>query len=145
MQHLKIYSIIIIILLIATIGSSEESNYVTEPVFNSKMFIYEKGDKNNTSVVLVHGVGDIGSKIWKDTIPILEKKYHLIVLDLPGFAKSEKKNVLYSPATYSKLLTWVIEKYVKKKDYYLVGHSLGAAISLYHSSKSASNLKKRIV
>lgn len=43
---------------------------------------------NGKPVVLLHGFGEDGN-IWQNQVPALEKKYTLIIPDLPGTGKSE--------------------------------------------------------
>ncbi len=118
--------------------------YIKEPVFNSKIYFYETGEKNDTSIVLVHGVGSDASKIWLNLIPVLEKKYHILTFDLPGFGRSEKKNELYSPKFYARFINWIVDKYAKKQ-VYVIGHSMGGAISLYFAGECPGSLQGLIL
>ncbi len=113
-------------------AKNTNEKYVIEPVFNTKAYIYDSGGKSKESVVLVHGLGDDASKIWSRLIPVLEKKYHVITFDLPGFGRSQKDNKLYSPKNYAAFVKWVADKYAGEK-IYIVGHSMGGAISLYYA------------
>ena len=109
---------------------NEKEKYVKEPVFDASVYIYESGDRSKESVIFVHGLGDDASKIWSKLIPVLEKKYHVITFDLPGFGRSQKDNKLYSPKNYARFVKWVADKYADGK-IYIIGHSMGGAISLY--------------
>ena len=111
-------------------ASVKQENLIDEPIFNSKVYLYESGREFEISIALVHGVGDKASKVWSELIPILEKQYHVIAFDLPGFGRSEKKNALYSPQNYSSFIKWLLDRYVNGT-VFLVGHSMGGAISLY--------------
>ncbi|HUL00545.1 MAG TPA: alpha/beta hydrolase, partial [Nitrospirota bacterium] len=91
-----------------------------------------------------HGIGDEGAGIWKSLIPELENKYHVIAFDLPGFARSSKENDLYSPQNYAAFVNWIVKKYTKGP-LYLIGHSLGAAITLYYAGTYPENLERIII
>ncbi len=119
-------------------------NLIEEPVFKGRVYLYESGREFETSVVLVHGVGDDASKIWDNLIPILEKKYHVIAFDLPGFGNSSKKNMLYSPENYARFIKWLVDSYVKGP-MYLVGHSMGGAISLYYAGTYPERLRRLVL
>ena len=103
---------------------------VSEPVFNSALFLEEFGKENTGTVILVHGAGDLGPAAMEAPVTALTATYHVIRFDLPGFGCSEKSSALYSPANYARLLKWLIDTYATRP-IYLVGHSMGGAISLY--------------
>ncbi len=123
---------------------ANKGTHIKEPVFNSNIYFYETGTKNNTSIVLVHGVGSDASKIWSNLIPLLEKEYHVITFDLPGFGRSEKKNELYSPKYYARFIKWIVDNFAKKR-VYVIGHSMGGAISLYFAGDYPLSLQGLIL
>ncbi len=123
-------------------GIREE--FIREPIFNSKVYFYESGKGHAISVVLIHGIGDEGAGIWKNLIPELENKYHVVAFDLPGFARSSKENDLYSPQNYAAFVNWIVKKYTKGP-LYIIGHSLGGAIALYYAGTYPENLERLII
>ena len=123
-------------------GIREE--FIREPIFNSKIYFFESGKGHSINVILIHGIGDEGAGIWKSLIPELENKYHVIAFDLPGFARSSKENDLYSPQNYAAFVNWIVKKYTKGP-LYLIGHSLGAAITLYYAGTYPENLERIII
>ena len=118
--------------------------FIREPIFNSKIYFFESGKGHAKSVVLIHGIGDEGAEIWKNLIPELENKYHVVALDLPGFARSSKENDLYSPQNYAAFINWIVKKYTKGP-LYIIGHSLGGAIALYYAGTYPENLESIII
>lgn len=118
---------------------------VIEPVSNGKTYIYEAGRNHRVSVLLIHGVGNEGSRVWGHLVPVLAQKYHVVTFDLPGFGRSSKKNVLYSPPFYAAYIKWVVKKYVRKRPFMVIGHSLGGAIALCHASLYPENLQRLIL
>ncbi len=115
-----------------------------EPIFNSGVFVIETGRQHRNTVVLVHGLGSAGLRDWIDVIPVLEKNFHIIAMDLPGFGESGRPKGRYSPTNYSKVLRWVIERYAHEK-VYMIGHSMGGAVSLRYASIYPGTLKKVIL
>ncbi|MBN1532359.1 MAG: alpha/beta hydrolase [Spirochaetes bacterium] len=105
---------------------------VAEPVFKGTIWLYDSGARRDTTVVLVHGVGQEASEVWKPVIPALERRYRVVAFDLPGFGRSSKANELYSPENYAKLLHFVARKYQSGR-LVVVGHSLGASVSLFYA------------
>lgn len=106
--------------------------YVTEPIFNSSVYLQTSGNPKNKAVVLVHGLGDEASSIWEKTVALLAKEYYVVTFDLPGFGHSSKSNELYSPENYAKVIRFLTQTYLKRP-FHLVGHSMGGAISLYYT------------
>jgi pimeloyl-ACP methyl ester carboxylesterase len=116
-----------------------------EPVSNGNVFVYEAGSNNQVSVVLIHGVGDEGSRIWGHIIPELAQRYQVITFDLPGFGRSSKQNILYSPPLYAEFVRWVVERYTNGRPLIVVGHSLGAGVALCHAALYPENLQRLIL
>jgi pimeloyl-ACP methyl ester carboxylesterase len=119
---------------------SEKERYIDEPVFNGRVLLYESGNNNNQTLLLVHGIGDLGMRIWLDILPDIEQRYHVLAFDLPGFGKSDKNNELYTPKNYALFIHWIIERYSKTKPI-LIGHSLGGAIALYYAGAWPLSIK----
>ncbi|MCP4130549.1 MAG: alpha/beta hydrolase [bacterium] len=118
--------------------------YEQEPIFNSKFFYRELGRENNITLVFCHGTGDLGSDEWEEVLPALEKEYHIFAFDLPGFARSEKKNKLYNPEQYSWFIKWFIDTKTTGP-VYLVGYSMGGALSLYFAGTFPGSIERLII
>ena len=118
--------------------------YVKEPVFGRRVLIRELGTEHSDSVVLVHGVGSLGSRIWDKTVPHLAKRYHVVAMDLPGFGRSERGNALYSPPKLAAFVRWVIQRFGRGR-IHLVGHSLGGAISLYTAARYPKRVHRLVL
>lgn len=127
-----------------TIAKNGSSFFVNEPVFNSKVYVSESGEQNDHTVVLVHGVSEQASGDWKNVVDIVNDSFHVIALDLPGFGRSEKKDVAYSIEKYARFLNWFIETHTKKP-ISLVGHSLGGAISLFYAGTYPNTINRLII
>lgn len=122
----------------------KNTKYIQEPIFNSKVYFYGSANKFKTTVILVHGIGDDASKIWINLVPVLEKQYRVIYFDLPGFGRSDKADALYSPKNYAAFIKWIYDKYVDGP-MYLIGHSMGGAISLCYAGTYPQSLQRLIL
>ncbi len=138
------FLLIALVLILSLHAKELEGTFVTEPIFNSSVYMQTSGNPENPAVVLIHGLGDEASTIWESTISLLKNNYYVITFDLPGFGQSTKSNELYSPTQYAKFIQHITHTYVKKP-FHLVGHSMGAAISLKYTSMYPSNVESLVL
>ena len=115
-----------------------------EPVFNDEVFIEQWGDPGNPPVILVHGLGDSGTRAWQYLAPELAKTHFVLTFDLPGFGRSQKGNHLYSPHNYTRFLDWVVDTYVDSP-FVLIGHSMGGAIALNYAATRTRNVSELVL
>jgi pimeloyl-ACP methyl ester carboxylesterase len=115
-----------------------------EPLFNSPLFYLQTGLKSKPPILLIHGLGDAASKDWLNVIPELEKDYQVFALDLPGFGLSKGQYFEYSPHNYSLIIDWFIATKIQDKPI-LIGHSMGAAISLYYAANFSTNIEQLVL
>lgn len=66
------------------------SNYRTADVDGFKIFYREVGDRAKPTLLLLHGFPS-SSHMFRDLIPLLADRFHLVAPDLPGFGLSEIK------------------------------------------------------
>ncbi|MEP1382708.1 MAG: alpha/beta hydrolase [Paraglaciecola sp.] len=117
---------------------------IKEPVFGGLVHVVETGTNHKETIILVHGLGYSGLRDWIDVIPHLEKNYHVVALDLPGFGESDSTSLQLAPQRYAELLKWLTPQFSKDK-VTLVGHSMGGAISLRFASEFPDMLDKLIM
>ncbi|WP_019616341.1 alpha/beta fold hydrolase [Psychromonas ossibalaenae] len=119
-------------------------SYFDEPIFNSKVAVLEAGNKHNPPVILIHGLGQLGMKDWFSVIPTLEKNYHVIALDLPGFGLSADAEGRFLPTNYARVIAAVNRQYNNEKAI-IIGHSMGAAVALRYTELYAESVKQLIL
>src|SRR3977135_1000919 len=110
-----------------------EAHRIDEPVFGGQMVVYEAGRGNERGILLVHGIGDEAARDFRDHIAWLQKSFHVVAVDLPGFGASDRANVLYSPGNYARVLKHVAGRFMHGP-FALVGHSMGAVVSLRYAA-----------
>jgi len=125
-----------------SVGVREE--LVREPVFGGHVLIREAGDGQRGTIVLIHGVGDEGSAVWDGLLPVLARDYRVVACDLPGFGRSSKANLLYSPERYTAFLRWLVASRVQGP-YVVVGHSLGGALALHFAATRPEGLQRLVL
>jgi pimeloyl-ACP methyl ester carboxylesterase len=68
----------------------------------------------------------------------------VVAVDLPGFGASSRGNKLYSPEAYARFLRFVTERYIKRP-FYLVGHSMGGAVSMRYAATWPDDVKRLVL
>jgi pimeloyl-ACP methyl ester carboxylesterase len=128
----------------AAAASLGEQTVIREPVFQGRATVYEAGRQHKKSVVLIHGIGDNAALDWQALVPQLAREYRVLSFDLPGFGRSDKANVLYSPANYTAFVKHVVEKYVRGP-YHVVGHSMGGAVALRYAASYPRDIDRLVL
>ncbi len=91
------------------------------------------GDPSAPPLVFLHGI--TGSRrYWHRRVARLAKSYRLIIPDLLGFGLSPKPAVDYTVPTFTRTLRDLLEREgLAGRPHVLVGHSLGALISIQYA------------
>ena len=89
--------------------------------------------------VFVHGgFGD--SYMWRNVMPIVANKGKCIAIDLPGFGKSEKPLLDYTPQLQAKFLQTFIDS-LELNDIVLIGQDWGASLCLDYFSRAEHKVR----
>ncbi|HEY6239877.1 MAG TPA: alpha/beta hydrolase [Burkholderiales bacterium] len=121
-----------------------QAHRIDDPVFGGRMVVYEAGRGNVREIVLVHGIGEEAARDFRDHIAWLQRSFHVVAVDLPGFGQSDKANVLYSPANYARVLKHVAGRFLHGP-FVLVGHSMGAVVSLRYAATFPDDVERLVV
>lgn len=92
-----------------------------------KLFYFEAGLDNSEIIIMIHGLGD-EADTWRHVFHPLAVKYHVYAVDLPGFGRSDKPNLDYTPQFFLSTLKDFIEEMTISKTI-LMGSSLGAILA----------------
>ena len=107
---------------------------------NINIFYRECGDEKNPTMILFHGFPS-SSHMFRDLMPKLEKHFHLIAMDYPGFGQSDSPNRKVFNYTFdhiSEIIDLFIQKLNLNKFYMFVfdyGAPIGFRIALKHPDK----------
>ncbi|WP_170152856.1 alpha/beta fold hydrolase [Ulvibacter antarcticus] len=104
---------------------------------------YIKEGSGEKTLLFVHGLSS-NSDAWSKNIEILRKDYTCIALDLPGYGRSSKPDVDYTPSYFSEILHQFIEK-LELKNIVLIGHSMGGQASIKFVSTFPNEIEKLIL
>lgn len=93
-------------------------------------YSYYKNDSNIT-LVFLHGWGQNIEMMLPLAKPFI-KKYNCLIIDLPGFGKSDEPNEVWDIYEYAKMVNSLVKK-LKLTNPILIGHSFGGKISICYS------------
>ncbi len=111
-------------------------------VNNTNLNIQQVGSKINDPIIMLHGllVGNLA--MWYFTAsPRLAKNHWVIMYDLRGHGRSDKKKTGYDIETMVSDLDGLIQ-HLGISTFSLVGHSYGALIALHYALKNQKKIKK---
>jgi pimeloyl-ACP methyl ester carboxylesterase len=104
----------------ASVQQTANVNYRSETIEGIKIAYREAGDPLRPTVLLLHGF-PTSSHMFRNLIPALAKKYHVIAPDYPGFGASDMPDAAefeYSFAKIASIMTTLLDR--KKVDRYSV-------------------------
>lgn len=93
-------------------AASTDVHYRTVSVDGVEIFYREAGNPASPTILLLHGF-PTSSHMFRDLIPLLADRYHLVAPDYPGFGNSARPTTSEFTYTFDHV-TDVIEKFVDK-------------------------------
>src|SRR5690606_32754031 len=111
------------------IAASQQVHYRYEQVADVKIFYREAGDPAAPTVLLLHGFA-ASSYMWRDLIPALADRYHVIAPDLPAFGLTQAPERGQYEYTFANI-TKTIEQFLSQLNierYAIAVHDYGAPV-----------------
>ena len=100
---------------------------------NIKINYKDYGKKDGNVIVYLHGWGQ-NIEMMEPIANPFENTHRLIIIDLPGFGKSEEPKSVWSLEDYADMIHALLESLnIKKVN--LIGHSFGGKISILYATK----------
>ena len=94
----------------------------------------EYGNKKGKTLVLLHGWGQ-NIEMMRPLADRLQDKYHIIIIDLPGFGESTEPKEVMNIYDYNEVVEKVLKE-LKVKNPTMIGHSFGGRISIVYASRN---------
>lgn len=110
------------------------------------IFYREAGPKNAPTILLLHGF-PTSSHMFRDLIPALADKYHVVAPDYPGYGFSSMPSVEEFEYTFDNLAS-VMEKFIQKlglENYTLYLQDYGAPVGFRIAAKNPEKVDALII
>jgi pimeloyl-ACP methyl ester carboxylesterase len=106
-----------------------KTHYKFETVNGHKIFYREAGENNSKTILLLHGYPS-SSHTYRELIPLLSEKYHIIAPDNLGSGFSDKPSPQKIKYTFDLLAKQVEDLLINKKikNYYIYMQDFGAPV-----------------
>ncbi|MGA2092080.1 MAG: alpha/beta hydrolase [Sedimentisphaerales bacterium] len=85
-----------------------------------------RAGRGDVTLIFVHG-WCCDSRYWREQVPVFEKKYRVVTMDLAGHGNSGHNRKIYSVDNYGQDVKAVIEA-IDAKKVIVIGHSMGGEI-----------------
>src|SRR5512133_2553368 len=105
---------------------------------NNKMY-YESYGSGESVIVFIHG-WSVTCRSWDDQIDFFKNKFKVILIDLPGFGKSEHNRQDWSMQHYGIDVAGLCRE-LELKNVYLVGWSMGTGVVIEAAGILGENAK----
>lgn len=97
------------------------------PKNDLEIFYFETGALHQKCLLLIHGLGD-EADTWRHIFLPLSENYHVFALDLPGFGRSGKPDIDYTPQLLMGSIIEFLDK-IESKTTLIMGSSLGGILA----------------
>ncbi len=127
-------------------GNTQAVKYKTEKIDGLDIFYREAGPKDAPTVLLLHGF-PTSSQMFRNLIPQLADKYHVIAPDYPGYGYSSMPSVDEFEYTFDNM-TNIVDKLIQKigvTKYSLYLMDYGAPIGFRLATKHPERVESLII
>src|SRR5262245_22831008 len=122
------------------------TSYRTIQIDNLDVFVREAGERGAPAIVLLHGF-PTSSHMFRDLIPLLADRFHVIAPDLIGFGHSAAPPVREFAYTFDNL-TAVTRKALDRleiSDYILYLHDYGGPVGMRLATSAPERVRGLVI
>ena len=112
----------------------------------ARLYLLEVGPHStkHPPLVLFHGAGSGGNRVFYPVLAALSSKRHVIAVDLPGFGRSERRGDDFAPDQMVRQVASVVDALgVRRID--VLGHSSGGPLALLFAAQSPKLVRRLVL
>jgi pimeloyl-ACP methyl ester carboxylesterase len=121
-------------------------SWFNDPSGEQRLYVLEAGrrDTGRPTLLLIHGVGDIGSGDYYPVLEAISRQRHVLAVDLPGFGHSAIKNEDFGPQRLVRSIDTVRHACTSGR-VDVLGHSSGGVLALLFAAEHQEDVRRLIV
>jgi pimeloyl-ACP methyl ester carboxylesterase len=121
------------------------ASWFNDPSGNERLYVLEAGQRSDKpTLVLIHGVGSIGTADYYPVLAALGRERHVLAVDLPGFGRSNPEDEDYGPERLARSVDVVVRTCASGK-IDVLGHSSGGALAVLFAAQRADVVRRLIL
>lgn len=123
------------------------ASWFNDPSGNERLYVLEAGPRQPNDappLVLIHGVGSIGTADYYPVLAALSRERHVLAVDLPGFGRSNPEDEDYGPERLARSVDTVVRTCAPGK-IDVLGHSSGGALAVLFAAQRADVVRRLIL
>jgi pimeloyl-ACP methyl ester carboxylesterase len=122
------------------------ASWFNDATGSERLYVLEAGvrKKHRPSLVLIHGVGKIGTADFYPMLRALSRDRHVIAVDLPGFGRSKPEDDDFGPERLVRSVAMVVST-CASPELDVLGHSSGGAVAILFAARHKDVVRRLIV
>ena len=124
------------------------ASWFNDPSGNERLYVLEAGpraaDTNTPPLVLIHGVGAIGTGDYFPVLGLLSQHRHILAIDLPGFGRSNPEDTDFGPERLARSVDTVVRACTPGK-IDVLGHSSGGSLAVLFAATRADVVRRLVL
>lgn len=123
------------------------ASWFNDPSGNERLYVLEagpRGGSNKPPLVLIHGVGAIGTGDYYPVLAELSRTRRVLAIDLPGFGRSNPEDKDFGPERLARSVDTVVRT-CAPGNIDVLGHSSGGSLAVLFAAKRADIVRRLVL